>query len=70
MKELEKEILVIQNIIRLLNECLSIALATKNKVSEKECIRDIQLCKKELAKLIAAKERENGAKEPAGDAAI
>ena len=63
------EIEVVENIIRLLNECLSISLKNKRKEEAKRTIQDIHLCKKELNRLKEEREARL-VKEPAGDAAI
>jgi hypothetical protein len=68
MKTVEREIEVVENIIRILNECLSISLKNKRKEEAKSTIKDIHLCKKELQRL--KEQREALVKEPAGDAAI
>lgn len=52
MKEVEKEIKVIKNLIRLLNECRTIA-AAHNRLEEVEsCTKDINTCKEHLQKLL------------------
>jgi hypothetical protein len=68
MKTVEREIEVVENIIRILNECLSISLKNKRKEEAKSTIKDIHMCKKELQRL--KEQREALIKEPAGDAAI
>lgn len=83
MKEfnnIEREIQVVENIIRLLNECLAISLKNKQKEECKSILLDMKYCKNELKRLIgiraakaareAAKE-ETEEKEPAeGNAAV
>ena len=70
MKTVEREIEVVENIIRILNECLSISLKNKRKEEAKSTIKDIHMCKKELQRLKEQKEALVVVKEPAGDAAI
>ena len=70
MKTVEREIEVVENIIRILNECLSISLKNKRKEEAKNTIKDIHMCKKELQRLKEQREALVVVKEPAGDAAI
>ena len=58
MKEIEREIEVIQNMIRLLNECRNIALTNKNILEVKACDKDIKLCKEHLKRLWEKREME------------
>lgn len=73
MKEfnIEKEILVVSNIIRLLKDCLAISLKNKQKEECKRILIDIKMVEIELKRLIeirAAKDAAiKGAKEPAED---
>lgn len=55
----EKEIMVIQNIIRLLKECLRIQIDENDYEGMIRSIRDIQKCKKRL-KRITEGEKING----------
>jgi hypothetical protein len=75
MKDLEKEIAVVKNLIRILNECFAIAMSNKRKEEAKSCRRDIALCTQELNRLLSIREQQlnaaaKAAKEPAGDAAV
>lgn len=74
MKDIEKEILVVENIIRLLKDCLAISRKNKRKEECKSTIKDIQLCENELKRLMnirAAKAEKDAVKEPAkGNAAV
>lgn len=58
MKEfdLEKEIKVVENIIRLLKDCLAISLKHNRKKECKSTIKDIQKCEGELQRLIGIRE--------------
>lgn len=58
MKDKEKEIRAVENIIRLLNSCLVIHLRNADLKSVKATIIDIQKCKRELKKLIVAEDAE------------
>lgn len=70
-RNVEREIEVVENIMRLLNECLTISLKNKRREEAKNTMKDIHLVKKELNKLKAEREAALVAvKEPAGDAAI
>jgi hypothetical protein len=56
LKEIEKEIVIIRNMIDVLNRCLMISIS---KAEIREIIKtkkDIRMCKKELHKLIEAKD--------------
>jgi hypothetical protein len=63
MKEVEREIEVVKNMIDILNRCLFISLKNHRVREVKSTVKDIQLCKKELRKLIVA--RDEAKKEPA-----
>jgi hypothetical protein len=62
MKQIEKEIHIIEGVIKLLNKCLRISLKNHNFKHAKRTRSDIQICKKELEKLLVAKEGEQQAK--------
>lgn len=51
MINLAQEIYVVENVIRLLNECLKINIETSNKIGVKSCLKDIRICKIELQRL-------------------
>jgi hypothetical protein len=55
-KEIEKEIKAIENVVELLNECLIINLRNLKIQYAKNCLKDIQLCKRELKKLGTAQQ--------------
>lgn len=57
-RNIEKEIKALENIIELLNRCLRIHLKSKNKIYITTTLRDIQVCKRELKKLEAARQVE------------
>jgi hypothetical protein len=61
MKPVEKEIHVLEGIIKLLNRCLKVSLKNYNFKHAKRTKLDIQVCKKELEKLLVAKEGEQQA---------
>ena len=63
-KELDLEIRAVENILVLLNRCLRIHLKERQFINAKNVLIDIQVCKKELKKLQAAKQDE--AKAPKG----
>lgn len=64
--EAEKEIKLIQSMIDLLYRCLFISIKNKRIQEIKSTLNDIQICKKELKKLITAKdEAQEAQKEPA-----
>jgi hypothetical protein len=66
MRDLEKEIEVIKSMIDLLNRCLFISLKNNRIKEVKNTVKDIQLCKRELRKLILARdEAPEAQKEPA-----
>lgn len=70
MREVKREIEVVENMIRILNNCLVLYVRKNELRNIKNTLKDIQLCKKELKKLIAAKNVEVEAeKEPAQNAA-
>jgi hypothetical protein len=58
MKEfdLEREIKVVENIIRLLRDCLAISIKHKRKEECRSTIKDIQKCEEELQRLIGIRE--------------
>jgi prefoldin subunit 5 len=57
MKEIEREVQVIENLIRILNDCRNIAL-TNNRLEEVEsCTNDIETCKQHLKKLWGKREQ-------------
>ena len=58
MKELKKEIEVVENLIRLLQECFVISLRERQFQEITKILIDIKHCKKELAILVAKKEAE------------
>ncbi len=71
MKTVEREIEVVENIMRILNECLAISLKNKRREEAKRTIQDIHLVQKELSRLKVEREAALvSVKEPAGDAAI
>jgi hypothetical protein len=55
MKEIIREIEVVENMIKLLKECLAISLSNKRKEEAKRTIQDIKLCETELQKLLLKK---------------
>ena len=59
--QLEREIQVVEAIIAQLNECLGIFIKENYHKDIKRTLKDIQICKAELKKLIAAKEAEKEA---------
>jgi hypothetical protein len=65
---IEREIEVVENMIRILNDCLVIYMQNQKKRESIVVLNDIKMCKAELKKLLAA--REAAQKEPAKDAAI
>lgn len=54
-KDITKEIEAVENIIRILNQCLAINIKHKKIEAAKDTLKDIQICKEELNKLIEAK---------------
>jgi hypothetical protein len=58
MREIEREIKVIKNMIRLLNECRKIALANNRLEEVESCNNDIKTCKQHLKKLMEKREKE------------
>jgi hypothetical protein len=68
MKDFDREIEVIENIIKILRKCLTVHVNERQTIQVANCINDIRLCRKELKQLI--EERANAEKEQAGDAAI
>ena len=59
-QRLEREIEVVKHIIDQLNKCFIIYSQNKMRSEIKNTLKDIQLCKAELKRLIAAKEAEMG----------
>jgi hypothetical protein len=57
MKEVEKEIKVIENMIRLLNECRNISLSNNRLEEVESCNNDIKTCKQHLKKLWEKREQ-------------
>lgn len=57
---LEREIQVVETLIQQLNGCLALYYKKHMHNEFRETFADIQLCKQELRKLIAAKEAEKG----------
>jgi hypothetical protein len=57
-KDIEKEIKAVENILELLNKCLRIHFKHCQFLNAKATLIDIQVCKKELKKLQAAKQVE------------
>jgi hypothetical protein len=57
MREIEKEMQVIENIIRLLNECRNIALSNNRLEEVESCNKDIETCKQHLKKLWEKREK-------------
>lgn len=57
---LDREIEVVETLISQLNSCLAIYYKEKLYDEFRVCLTDIQTCKRELKKLIAAKEAEKG----------
>ena len=51
MRDIKNEINVVENMIRMLNECLDINLKRLKKEEAKQCLLDIKYCKNELNKL-------------------
>lgn len=69
MRNLEKEIQAVNGIINILNKCMRIYLENREIINAKKTLKDIQLCKHELKKLIAARvEVMDAVKEKAKDA--
>jgi hypothetical protein len=68
MKEsLDREIQVVEHIIGQLKQCLAIYHKRKMFEEFKICLSDLQTCKTELQKLIAAQEAEKGAAKNVGE---
>ena len=55
-EKIDREIEVLGNMIRLLKECFSIYIQSKQKEEAKRTLKDLEICRKELQKLIEAKE--------------
>lgn len=70
MKDLEKEIEVVENIIGVLNRCLALYIKRLDFEQAKRTIQDMVLVKAELRKLIEAKEAEKEAAREAEKAAV
>jgi hypothetical protein len=58
MKKVEREIEVLRHMIDLLNRCLIISLKNVKLSETKSILKDIQTCKKELNKLIKARDEQ------------
>lgn len=56
MKEIEREIEVVESIIKVLNRCLAVNLTEKQIENIKNNIRDIDFCENELKRLIEVRE--------------
>jgi len=58
MKEfnLEREIQIVENIIRLLHDCLAISKRHNRKEECKSTLKDIKKCEEELQRLIGIRE--------------
>jgi|tagenome__1003787_1003787.scaffolds.fasta_scaffold20964066_3 hypothetical protein len=69
-KDLEKEIKAVENILELLNKCLRIHFKHRQFYNAKATLKDIQICKKELKKLQAAKQVETRASKELKENAI
>ena len=71
MKEVKREIEVINNLIRLLNSCLKIAMDNHREEEIVDIRKDIDICKAELNKLlIIQKDEEKNLEGEAEGAAI
>ncbi|MBT2728364.1 hypothetical protein J7E63_15645 [Bacillus sp. ISL-75] len=71
MKDLEKEILVIKNMIDILNRCLMISITNARIRETINTRKDIKICKKELKKLLEARDEiGNVAREKKQDAEV
>lgn len=57
MRDLNREIEVVENIISILNRCLEVHKLEGQAGSVLSCLNDIRLCKKELRRLKAEKEQ-------------
>jgi hypothetical protein len=70
MKELEREIEVVENLLSLLNRCLALYIKDKKYEFAKNTRIDIETVKAELNRLITEREAElvKAVKEPLGDA--
>jgi hypothetical protein len=66
-QSLDREIQVVETIIKQLNSCLAIYYKEKLYDEFRVTLSDIQTCKAELRKLIAAKDAEKGAAKNVGD---
>jgi ribosomal protein L16/L10AE len=51
MKDFEKEIQIVENMIRLLNQCLTIHLKKRQFKEVKRVLSDIRICKDEIKKI-------------------
>lgn len=68
MKDIQKEIEAVENVIRLLNEYIAICITHSRKEEIKTTLKDIAMCKLELKKLVAIKEKDlEAAKEKTKD---
>lgn len=56
MKDIEKEILVVENIIRILHDCLEISQRHGRKAECRRTIKDIRKTEEELTRLKAIRE--------------
>jgi hypothetical protein len=70
MKEIEREIEVLEHMIDLLNRCLYISLKNYRYKEIKSTLSDIQTCKRELRKVKARDIEREAQKEPTRDEAI
>ena len=57
MRDLNREIEVVENIISILNRCLEVHKLESKPKNVLSCLNDIRLCKKELRRLKAEKEQ-------------
>lgn len=57
IQEIEKEIDIIKNMIRILNECLVIYQSEKLKDEFRTCAKDIEMCTKELERLLSIRDQ-------------
>lgn len=54
--DIEREIQVVENIIKLLKDCLAISIRHKRKKECKSTLKDIKNCEEELQRLIGIRE--------------
>jgi hypothetical protein len=64
-RQLDREIEVVETIIRQLNQCVGIYKNAGSRTDLKNTLKDIAVCKLELKKLVAAKKAEMEADEGA-----